>query len=132
MDADIELFNSVSHLLNQQREQSVPERRTQARRPYRCVQLVAPYNGRDLPVQAEFQQVECQDLSERGFSFKTSERPQTPGVIVALGAIPFRFFVAEIRRVDFTEFDLNYRFQVGCRFVRRLTGEAAAGSEGLG
>jgi len=120
-DAEFELFRTVGDLLNEQRGQSDSERRNQVRRPYQCVQLLAPYDGNKLPVQADFRQVQCQDLSENGFSFMSYRRPDTRWVIVALGAVPFLFFAAEIVHIGSVDVHPEYEFQVGCRFTRRVT-----------
>ena len=119
-DAELELFKTVGELLKEQGVEAGKERRTQVRRPYQCVQLLAPYDGSKLPAQADFRQVLCQDLSENGFSFMSYRRPETRFVIVALGAVPFLFFVAELVHIESITGSADYEFKVGCRFTQRV------------
>ena len=125
-NADVELFKTVSELLKQQDVDSSSERRIDPRRPYQCVQLLAQYDGEKLPTQAEFRQVQCQDLSEHGFSFSSHRRPQTQWVVVALGAIPFLFYVAEIVNIKPVDAHPDNEFRIGCRFTRRLARPTSA------
>ena len=62
----------------------------------------------------------CRDLSSTGFSFVSYRQPQTDYVIIALGAVPFKFFVAEIAHVSRAETLNTTNFLVGCRFLRRV------------
>ena len=120
-DAELELFKTVGDLLNEQWGESAKERCTQVRRPYQCVQLLAPYDEIQLPSQADFRQVQCQDLSENGFSFMSYRRPESRFVIVALGAVPFLFFVAEIVHIESVTVPSEYEFKIGCRFTNRVS-----------
>jgi len=123
-DFDVALFDSITSLINEQREEPQKERRGEDRRPYRCVQLLAPYDGEQLPDQQSFRQVLCHDLSPNGFSFYSYRTPETPQLIVALGRVPtIRFFIAEVKRVNSSPTDHGHEYQVGCRFLRRLGGE---------
>src|SRR6187549_261902 len=110
------LLDSIASLINEQR--NIPqERREEDRRPYRCVQLLAPYDGEQLPDQQSFRQVLCHDLSANGFSFYSYRTPETPQLIVALGKVPvIRFFIAEVKRVNASATDHGHEYQVGCRF----------------
>jgi hypothetical protein len=92
-------------------------RRSRERSRYQCVQLVAPYDGQKRPTQADFRHVICRDLSTGGFSFVVPHPLATKQLIVALGAIPFSFVVAEVVRSELTE---HGEVLVGCRFVERL------------
>lgn len=114
---DATFFDMIHRLLGEQDEPPPAERRQGSRRPFDCVQLLAPYEGA-LPAQADFRLVRCQDISPHGFSFVAEREPHYRFVIVALGTIPFTFFVAEIMRV--TPQDFGAPLLVGCRFVRRL------------
>lgn len=120
IEADAILYREISDLLNEQRELLGADRRTNDRRAYECMQLVAPYDGESLPAQEAFRQERCNDLSSSGFSFVTGRRPATSKIVVALGQVPFLFFVAEIVRVHEVESEYGDEFFVGCRFLHRV------------
>ena len=123
-DFDVALFDTISSLINEQRDTDHKERREVDRHPYRCVQLLAPYDGENLPDQQSFRQVLCHDLSPNGFSFYSYRTPETPQLIIALGKVPvIKFFIAEVKRVNSSDTDHGHEYQVGCRFMRRLGGE---------
>jgi hypothetical protein len=123
-DFDVALFETITSLINEQRDEGHQERREEDRRPYRCVQLLAPYDGEQLPDQQAFRQVLCHDLSANGFSFYSYRTPETPQLIVALGKVPvIKFFIAEVKRVNASATDHGHEYQVGCRFLRRLGAE---------
>ena len=114
------LFELVHELLEESRGYQVGERRDGQRTKYDCVQLVAPYNGVTMPSQAEFRRAHCRDLASGGFSFFAEQPPQTDQLIVALGDVPFTFFVAEVKRVRQADVDLTGSYLIGCKFVERL------------
>ncbi len=118
---DADLFDTISDLLAEQNAIHGDERRDGARRNYACIQLLAPYDANHLPLQEDFRQVQCRDLSPRGFSFVSYRQPTTDHVVVALGTVPFKFFVAKIIHSGLSESELSQNYLVGCRFVRRLT-----------
>jgi hypothetical protein len=111
-------FEALHELLEEQKGSS--DRRRAARHAYECVQLLALYDGRNSPAQADFRGVLCHDLSPGGFSFYADEAPRLPYVIVALGAIPFNFFVARVLRVTLAEAEAEASHIVACRFIRRV------------
>ena len=118
---EADLFDTISELLAEQNSIRGDERREGARRSYDCIQLLAPYDANCLPKQEDFRQVQCRDLSPRGFSFISYRQPATQHVVVALGSVPFKFFVAQIVHSGFSESELGQNYLIGCRFVRRLT-----------
>lgn len=120
IEADADLYREINELLNEQRDLLGSDRRTNDRRPYQCLQLVAPYDGESLPGQDAFRKERCNDLSASGFSFVSTRRPATAKVVVALGQVPFLFFVADIVHVHAVESDFGDEFFVGCRFVNRV------------
>jgi len=117
---EADLFQTISELLAEQHAGCGDERREGARRSYDCIQLLAPYDTDRLPKQEDFRQVQCRELSPRGFSFLSDRQPTTDHVVVALGAVPFKFFVAKIIHNRPSEDQLSRGYLVGCRFVRRL------------
>jgi hypothetical protein len=122
---EADLFDTISDLLAEQEAASDDERRGGDRREYEHIQLLAPYDSSTLPKQEDFRQVQCRDLSPSGFSFVAYRRPTMEHVVIALGAIPFKFLVAKIVHSSPSECELNQDFLVGCRFVRRLTQETS-------
>lgn len=121
VETDLELLSAIESILSEQAAHATDERRTDARHHYECTQLLAPFDGDSLPQQADFRQVQCRDLSPSGFSFYTYRQPESDQVVVALGAVPFRFFVAEIIHMSISSDEGGQDFLVGCRFARRLS-----------
>ena len=117
---DAELITTVDALLAEQDRLGHHERRIAERRLFECVQLLAPFDGDEMPAQEDFRQVLCRDLSSTGFSFVTYRQPQTDYVVIDLGAVPFKFFVAEIAHTSRAETPNTTNFLVGCRFLRRV------------
>jgi hypothetical protein len=117
---DAGLFETISALISEHLTENRQNRRSNPRHPYECVQLLAPFDGTELPGLDELRPVLCHDLSRCGFSFLSYERPKTNLVIAALGRIPPKFFVAEILHVHPTHTSDDHEYQVGCRFIRRL------------
>jgi hypothetical protein len=123
-ELDVALFQSITGLINEQRVATRTERRECERFPFPCVQLVADYDGTEMPDQQHFRQVLCHDLSPGGFSFYSFEVPETSHLIVTLGKVPhFKFFVAEVVRVSEANTEHGHEYQIGCRFLRRLGSE---------
>ena len=120
IDADAALCAEITELLNEQRALLSVDRRSNDRRSYECSQLVAPYNGESLPGQDEFQPERCNDLSSTGFSFLSVQRPATSKVVVALGRVPFLFFVADIVHVQEVDTERGHEYVVGCGFTSRV------------
>ena len=120
VDSNVGLLSAIELLLSDQGTEPTQERRGRERRRYACTQLLAPYDQGALPQQADFRQVKCHDISPTGFSFRSYRRPQTEHVVVALGAIPFKFFAAEIVRVDRVQSENGLEYLIGCRFIQRL------------
>ena len=114
------LFELIHALLEESRGYQVGQRRAAPRTKYDCVQLIAPYDGFTMPSQAEFRRAHCRDLAKGGFSFFAEQPPETEQLIVALGAVPFSFFVADVVRVKQADVDHTGSYLIGCRFVERL------------
>jgi hypothetical protein len=110
---ELDLFQAVHGLFWQQDSR---ERRRGPRHPYQCTQLLAPYNGRELPRQEDFTWAECQNLSTRGLSFFWPRPPSFERVVVALGGAPSILLVARV--VHFVP--VGKQFLCGCQFERRI------------
>ena len=102
--------------------ESTEDRRRTTRRNFVCWQLVAEFNGVNLPPQEDFQLRLCQDISSGGISFLSDERPRSEDLVIALGQIPFIFFhvnfARAVRRRDLE----GHPLLIGCRFIKRLMG----------
>ena len=120
VETDVELLSTIETILSEQAKYAMDERRTDSRRSYDCTQLLAPFDGESLPQQADFRQVQCRELSPSGFSFYTYRQPDSDQVVVALGAVPFKFFIAEIVHMSISSTEGGQDFLVGCQFVNRL------------
>ena len=119
---DMPLYEQV-FLLLQAEEDATPaelERRSSMRSEFGQWQLIAPYVTGRRPRQPDFRFVECCDLSPGGFSFVAGEPMDAEEFVIALGAAPFKFFVAKVtnRRIDSTT--ERSRVVIGCKFVRRF------------
>lgn len=118
---DAAFFEMVHSLIGEQEPVAEKERRTNDRRAYRCIQLLAPYDGVRLPAQAEFRKVQCHDISAHGFSYLTSQPPESEYVVICLGAIPFLFYDAEIVHYNAVQQGGSVEYLVGCRLRRRIS-----------
>ena len=116
---DEDLYALVHEALKQNSEPQ-SERREGKRSKFVCVQLVAPYTGGAYPEQADFLHVECRDLSTSGFSFVTPQEPETERLVVALGRVPFQFFIAEIVKCNPIMVEEERLYRVGCHFRLRI------------
>ena len=110
--ADAEFFSAIHQEMEER------ERRHSDRRPYDCVQLLAPFDGEILPQQHEFYHVKCLDLSPSGIAFTTRNPPQWPQMVIALGQAPFTFVVARI--VQVVPLEQPGLVKIGCEFQRKL------------
>jgi hypothetical protein len=121
-DRDAALFDMVHSLLREQQPETERERRGGRRRSFNCAQLLAPYDGRQLPAQADFRLERCLEISPTGFSFVTSVPPRTTFVVIALGAVPFKFFSARVMHVGAADETDAGEFRVGCKLLQRIAG----------
>ncbi len=119
--SDAAFFDMVHSLLEEQKEGDGRERRQRERHQYNCIQLLADFDGNSMPAQADFRKVNCQDISATGFSYFSPRKPDTDHVIVALGAIPFMFYVAQVMHANPVNNDGMVEYLVGCRLKNRFT-----------
>jgi hypothetical protein len=121
---DAELFTALHHALEELTAlDTSTDRRLNSRRPFQCVQMLAPYDGITLPDQHAYTRSMFYDLSPTGFSYLADAPPETSLLVTALGRTPFRFFVAEIVHERRVEHEGRRRILVGCRFVSRVQPE---------
>ncbi len=114
------LFEALHRLLNEPNGAHDGNRRRSDRRSFDCVQLLAFCDGRSPPAQRDFRLARFHDLSPGGFSFFTSEAPQLQFVVVALGSVPFSFFLAQILHVHAVRANVRGPYLLGCRFAKRI------------
>ena len=118
--ADAAFFEMV-HALVTDPSTDDSERRENERHAYQCVQLIAPYDGVNLPSQIDFCKVQCEDISSNGFAFYSPKIPEMKYVIIALGSLPFHFYEAEVLHNRPMQRDGEIEYLVGCRLLKRLT-----------
>lgn len=118
--ADAGLFTAIHAAIADQRTTPRGERRAGERKEFRCVQLLAPFDGVNYPTQEDYSRVRCHDLSPTGFSYLADARPAAKKLVAALGRTPFRFFVAEVVNQRIVERDGKRKILVGCRFIGRI------------
>lgn len=118
--ADVDLFTAIHAAIAEQKTVQSDERRSGQRKAYRCIQLLAPFDGEKLPLQEDYSRVRCHDLSPTGFSYLADARPAAKQLVAALGRTPFRFFIAEVVNQRIVERDGRRKILVGCRFVGRV------------
>jgi len=111
-------FEDTLHLIL--REGQDTDRRGQSRRPFRCVQLLAPYDGKEMPAADEFFHVQCHDISAGGFSYFLPEAPEYDFLVLALGRAPFTFVIARAVHFETVETERGRQYLVGCRFLRKI------------
>lgn len=124
------LFKTVHKLLSDDpAAQSQENRRNSNRRPFHRPQLIAAYDGQRPPDASEFRLLECEDLSERGFSYYEATPPTYRRLVVALGAAPFRFLTGEVAHFKPVKRPDGKSYLVGCRFTGRLAEDAKEANE---
>jgi PAS domain S-box-containing protein len=69
------------------------DRRSHGRRPYSCVQSIAPCLDGKLPDRDQFRVVRCHDISPRGFSFLLATQPHFDDLVAAFGSAQSRLFL---------------------------------------
>lgn len=115
---DAAIFELMHALLENEGRAEKLERRTNNRQPFHQTQLIAPCNSAEGDVGADaFEKWECYDLSVSGVSYFSNTQPDYSHVVLALGRVPFKFLIAEVRHSREME---DGRWLVGCHFVRRL------------
>ena len=97
------------------------KRRTSQRFPYRYRQRIAAVVDRRPPLEQDFFEVECHDLSAGGFSFFCEERPKFGRLVAEIGQGNSQTHViAEVVRVIEVRRNGGVVYLVGCRFLKRV------------
>ncbi len=116
---DLELMQSLHQII--QETQKGSDRRRQPRHHFRCTQLMAPFDGEQMPAASAFVQVDCHDISSGGFAYYASELPEHEYLMLALGRAPFLFLVARVVRSEVVELADRVEYLIGCRLVKRIS-----------
>lgn len=140
-ELDANFFNLIHRVLAEQKKAS-HNRRSCDRRAYEAFARIALPRGLDLPDEAEFFEVQCQDLTRRGCSFLLPYCPDFGELIISFGAPPNAIYLAaqvvhcddvlilpnghDALPVDETELgdtapaEAQPMVRVGCQFLDRL------------
>lgn len=98
------------------------DRRSERRPDYRQRQRVAPFDGRHLPTNDCFIEVECRNIGARGISFFLDNPPATRDYVIKLSRGPTVINLsAEIRHATLTDLPDSRRFLIGSQFTGRIT-----------
>ena len=97
---------------------SILGKRKSARWVYGGRQLVADYDGENLPVSTDFHWVTVQDISTGGASFISSRKPAKKHLVVVLGQGPV--CIARVTRAHCRTRVPEPIYEVGCEFLRKL------------
>ncbi len=97
-------------------------RRGHDRRPYQCIQMVAPCVEDKLPALDQFREVRCYDISPRGFSFLLSTRPTFEELVATFGSATSRLYLrAVIRHITPIQYEGLKVLLIGCEYVGRVS-----------
>ncbi len=120
INPDLEAYNQLHEEVLDQRLDFETDRRVAARKPFDWIQWLAPYDGEQVPTASQFDHVRCYDLSPQGFAYLATEPPEMPYVIIALGRVPFTFYVARVVSAADVTVDDRHRLKIGCQFLKRF------------
>lgn len=97
--------------------------RRDARRSFPYVQMLAPFDGRNMPAPEAFRQIQCHDISGKSLTFFAPAPPNFDHLVLALGLAPFIFIAG--RMSHFIPIDEGDRihYLVDCKFLRRIRSE---------
>lgn len=97
------------------------DRRGQARRRFQRTQSIAPYVNGQFPGPEAFRDVQCRDLTSKGFSFWLPAPPDFSSLVVALGTDEdVKYLLAEVAHTDTVRVDDKTAYVVGCCFTGRI------------
>jgi hypothetical protein len=119
----------IAALLADWPRQGSRERRNRERLAFPAIQRIAACDGRGYPPTATFEEVQCHDLSSRGFSFLYPTPPSFTLLIALLSGVGTEtlHMVAKVCHCREGFWNRERQFLVGCRFVGRITGAYQSG-----
>ena len=111
------------------------DRRSQVRRRFLRTQSIAPSVNGQFPAPDAFRDVQCRDLTSKGFAFWLPTPPDFSSLVVALGTDDdVKYLLAEVVHTDAIRHGDKTECLVGCRFTGRIDPDgtrcALAGDEG--
>lgn len=116
---DTIVFEHLHYLLDEQGRAESFERRRLERKSFRTVQLVAECGPDPSQLMSkDFEKRECFDISLNGIAYFCAYQPTCSHVTVAIGQVPLRFILAEVRH---SKQVADGRWLVGCQFVKKLS-----------
>ncbi len=91
-------------------------------KPFSCMRMAAPYDGRSAPPESAFCPVQCCALSRDGISFLSPVRPGSEHFVLRLNERERPVFLMAARVIDCSEHNTedSHGFLVSCAFVKRL------------
>jgi hypothetical protein len=120
INPDLDVYALLHEELLAQQLAFPVDRRVADRKRFDWIQWLAEYDGKQMPTAAEFRHVRCYDLSPQGFSFLCDNQPQQNLVIIALGRVPFSFYVARVVHIADIEHQSQQQLKIGCQFVSKV------------
>lgn len=96
-------------------------RRIHDRRPFQCIQMVAPCLAGELPSLDQFCEVRCYDICPSGFAFLLATRPPFNELVAAFGSSNSRLYLQSlVKHITPIQFDGRHVLLIGCEYVRRV------------
>jgi hypothetical protein len=97
--------------------------RRDERRSFPYVQMLAPFDGRNMPAPEMFRQINCHDISGKSLTFFAPAPPNFDHLVLALGLAPFIFIAGRLSHfIPIDEGD-QIHYLVDCKFLKRIRAE---------
>lgn len=97
------------------------DRRAHDRRPFQCIQLVAPCVEGRMPALDQFREVRCFDICPAGFSFLLPTRPNFDELVAAFGTANSRIYLrSKVKHISPMQYEGRNVLQIGCEYVGRV------------
>jgi hypothetical protein len=93
-DPDVVFYNLIHQLVGSPQNDEDSDRRQGMRQPFLVRQRIAPGYSGEMPPESAFVEVQCHDLTRRGFSFFLSSPPTFDRLVAAFGRVPAVIHVA--------------------------------------
>ena len=94
-------------------------------------QRMAPYNGKQMPSAAEFQEIHCRNLSREGLSFYSTTSPDWTEAIIELTiGGKTSLWIAKRTTTGPIADGLNAGYHIECKFMQRISTHMALSAPG--